>query len=179
MGLVLREIKTGEADKILIIFTEKLGIISASAKNSLRIKSKLLTATALFAYSEFTLFKGKQMYCVNSADTCKTFYNINKTVEGLALAMYLAELTYTVIPHEQESSDQLRLLLNCFYYINSENKSIKLLKAIYQLRTLTNSGVMPNLIMCDKCGKYEGGSFYFDVFKADIICEECAKKRVI
>ena len=41
-GLVLRATKTGEADRVLSIFTPEHGIISAIAKGSLRLKSKLL-----------------------------------------------------------------------------------------------------------------------------------------
>ena len=40
MGLVLRETRYKEADRILTILTPELGVISASAPNSLRLKSK-------------------------------------------------------------------------------------------------------------------------------------------
>ena len=43
-GLVLREVKVGESDRILTILTPEHGLISASAKGSLRLKSKLFSA---------------------------------------------------------------------------------------------------------------------------------------
>ena len=58
MGLVLRATKTGEADRVLSILTPQQGVISAMAKGSLRLKSKLFSGTGLFCYSEFTLFAG-------------------------------------------------------------------------------------------------------------------------
>ena len=51
-GLVLREVKVGESDRILTILTPEHGLISASAKGSLRLKSKLFSACGLFCYSE-------------------------------------------------------------------------------------------------------------------------------
>ena len=39
-ALVLREVKVGEADRILLLLTPEQGLISASAKGSLRLKSR-------------------------------------------------------------------------------------------------------------------------------------------
>ena len=52
-GLVLRQVKVGEADRILTILTPDLGVVSASARGSLRMKSALFSATGLFCYSSF------------------------------------------------------------------------------------------------------------------------------
>ena len=54
-GLVLRQVKLGEADQILTLLTPDLGVISASAKGSLRLKNKLFSASGMFCYSEFML----------------------------------------------------------------------------------------------------------------------------
>ena len=62
MGLVLKETRYREADRILTILTPKLGVITAMAANSLRLKSKLFSACGLFCYSEFTLVPGRNMY---------------------------------------------------------------------------------------------------------------------
>ena len=59
MGLVLKETRYREADRILTILTPKLGVITAMAANSLRLKSKLFSACGLFCYSEFTLVPGR------------------------------------------------------------------------------------------------------------------------
>ena len=176
-GVVLREIKTGEADRILTILTENLGIVSASAKNAMRIKSKLLTSTALFSYSEFVLFHGKSMYMVNDASTNKVFHGINNSIEGLSLAMYLAELTAVVLPQDQEASDQLKLLLNSFYCISENKFPLRIIKAVYELRTLANYGYMPNLIACADCAKYDGEDFLFVHSTSEILCKTCAEKK--
>ncbi|MEG1125499.1 MAG: recombination protein O N-terminal domain-containing protein [Oscillospiraceae bacterium] len=50
MGLVIKEVKTGEADRIIHILTQD-GVINAIAKGSQRLKSKLFSATSLFCYA--------------------------------------------------------------------------------------------------------------------------------
>ena len=62
LGLVLKETRYKESDRILTILTPGLGVISASAQSSLRLKSKLFSACGLFCYSEFTLVPGRNMY---------------------------------------------------------------------------------------------------------------------
>ena len=64
MGLVLKETQYREADRILTILTPKLGVISALAKNSMRVTNKLFSGCGLFCYSEFTLVKAAAcMWC--------------------------------------------------------------------------------------------------------------------
>ena len=69
MGLVLKETRYREADRILTILTPKLGVITAMAANSLRLKSKLFSACGLFCYSEFTLVPRTQ-YVYRAGSRC-------------------------------------------------------------------------------------------------------------
>lgn len=63
-GIVIKEVHTGEADKILTIFTRNLGKITASAKGARRPRSRLIAGTQLLCYSDFVLLKVKK--CIPS-----------------------------------------------------------------------------------------------------------------
>ncbi|MEG1476305.1 MAG: DNA repair protein RecO, partial [Oscillospiraceae bacterium] len=102
MGLVIKEVKTGEADRIIHILTQD-GVINAIAKGSQRLKSKLFSSTSLFCYAEFTLFSGKSMYIVDEAEVKEVFFGVRQSVEGMALAMYFAELAATLLPQGDEA----------------------------------------------------------------------------
>ncbi len=176
-GLVLREVKIGEADRILTILTPEHGILSASAKGSLRLKSKLFSACGLFCYSEFTLFAGKKIYQVNEAQVKKVFFGLHESVEGMALAMYLSEFAMTLSPTGPEAEVQLRLLLNSLYLISEGKKPLAQIKAVYEWRAICESGYMPDLLCCKSCHKYDGGNFYFDGSAGVLLCEECAARQ--
>ena len=135
-GLVLRQVKLGEADQILTLLTPDLGVISASAKGSLRLKNKLFSACGHFSYSEFVLTSGRSHYFVDDAQVKKVFYGVSSTVEGLALASYMAEVAAELSPAPPEAEAQLRLLLNCLYMICEKKRPWRQLKAIYELRAL-------------------------------------------
>ena len=80
MGLVLKETRYREADRILTILTPKLGVITAMAANSLRLKSKLFSACGLFCYSEFTLVPGRNMYTVREAEVQNIFHGVSSSM---------------------------------------------------------------------------------------------------
>lgn len=175
-GLVLREVKVGEADRILTILTPDLGVISASARGSLRLKNKLFSGCGLFCYSEFTLTPGRSTWFLEEAAPQKKFYGLSSSIEGMSLAMYLAELVTTIPPAPAEAGAQLRLLLNCLYVISEGKKPLSQVKAVFELRFLAQGGYMPDLVCCKACGRYDGMDFYLDVQDGGLLCRECAAK---
>ena len=154
-GLILRQIKVGEADRILTILTPDLGVISASAKGSMRLKNKLFSATGLFCYSEFSLTSGRNHYFIDTAQIKNVFHGISATVEGMGLASYMAEIAAELSPAPPESEAQLRLLLNCLYMLSEQKRPVRMLKVIYELRSMTLAGYMPDVLACSGCGKYD------------------------
>ena len=83
-GLVLKETRYKESDRIITLLTPGLGVISASAQSSLRLKSKLFSACGLFCYSEFVLVPGRNMYTVREADVKNVFHGISSSIEGMS-----------------------------------------------------------------------------------------------
>lgn len=175
-GLVLRQVKVGEADQILTLLTPDLGVVSASAKGSLRLKNKLFSASGLFCYSEFSLTSGRTHYFVDSAQVKKVFHGISESVEGMCLATYMAEIVLSLSPAPPEADAQLRLLLNSLYMIGQKKMPLRQLKAIYELRAMSMAGYQPDLLACAECGRYDGGEFYFDPVEGSLLCAECADK---
>ena len=175
-GLVLRQVKVGEADQILTLLTPDLGVVSASAKGSLRLKNKLFSASGLFCYSEFSLTSGRTHYFVDSAQVKKVFHGISESVEGMCLATYMAEIVLSLSPAPPEADAQLRLLLNSLYMIGQKKMPLRQLKVIYELRAMSMAGYQPDLLACAECGRYDGGEFYFNPVEGNLLCAECADK---
>lgn len=103
-GLVLKETRYKESDRIITLLTPGLGVISASAQSSLRLKSKLFSACGLFCYSEFVLVPGRNMYTVREADVKNVFHGISSSIEGMSLAMYMAEMASALSPTGDEAA---------------------------------------------------------------------------
>lgn len=176
-GLVLREVKYGEADKILTLLTPEHGVVSALAKGSLRLKNKLFSACGLFCYSEFTLFPGKNLFTVDEAQVKRVFHGLSDSIEAMSLAMYLTEFAQTLSPTGAEAEQLLRLLLNSLHLISEKKTPLPQVKAVFELRAMSECGFLPQLLCCARCSKYDGGAFYLDANEGYLLCADCAAQE--
>ena len=172
-----RQGKRGEEDQRRTLLNLDVGVRGEAAKGRRRLKKKRGSACGHFSYSEFVLTSGRSHYFVDDAQVKKVFYGVSSTVEGLALASYMAEVAAELSPAPPEAEAQLRLLLNCLYMICEKKRPWRQLKAIYELRALCLAGYMPDILACANCGKYDGGSFYFSPVEGRLLCADCADRE--
>jgi DNA repair protein RecO (recombination protein O) len=71
----------------------------------------------------------------------------------------------------------LRLALNSLYLLSEDKRAPALVKAVFELRSLTQSGYMPDLFACAGCGLAVSGPAFFDVTQGCLYCGECAPAR--
>lgn len=175
-GLIIKEVKVGEGNKIFTILTPD-GLLQAGANGVRSYKSKLAAGCSLFGFSEFRLRQGKQIYSMQAADKIENFYAIREDIERLALATYICELLCETATTGQDSAGILQLALNTLYYIaNSED--IRLAKPVFELRLMAESGLAPNLESCAKCGAEEGLA-YFSIVDGGLVCKNCGEYGAI
>jgi len=173
-GLIIKEINVGEADKIFTIFTRSHGKVKASARGVRNPRSRLVSGTQFLCYSDFVLYKGKEIYRISQSQVIKNFYNLRTSIEKLSYATYFADLTSEVIEENYPSNKILNLLLNTLYLLSETDKDPMLLKAVYELRLMSIIGYTPNLINCSNCGTAENLK-YFSSKAGGLICIQCAK----
>ncbi len=176
-GIVIKEIKTKENDRIITVLSKELGVISIYAKGAMRLKNKFHSATGLFTYSEFVLFESRasELYQVNEASVKHIFHSLSSNVEYLALAMYMSELVCEVNVPDDMNNEILRLFLNMLHMLTTEKWSVSLCKAAFEMRLMCDTGFRPNLLGCKRCGQFETDVFFFDTENGDIVCATCGK----
>lgn len=169
-GLVIREGAIGEADRMITVLTAEHGLVRAFSRGAKKTGSKKLSATALLTYSDFTFSRSKDTWSVEDAEAKELFYELRTDVEKMALAQYLCELGFAFCEEEFESGEILRLFLNALYFIKTGVKEPGLVKAVTELRLLSLSGYLPNLVACDVCGEYETDPMWFSVEEGKLYC---------
>ena len=171
-GLVVREQKVNDCDRLITVLTADRGLVSAFADGALRIKSKTAAATGLLCYSTFTFFHGRDTYKVNEAVVAEVFFRLRESIEKLTLAQYFCELALKLAPEEEPAGDVLRLLLNGLHLLAGELRPPLLIKSAVELRMLVLAGYMPDLSGCHSC-QNDDGSFNFNVAEGVLLCESC------
>lgn len=178
-GLVIREQTVGESDRLVTLLTADYGLVKAFVRRAKNIKSNNVSATSLFAYSEFTLYRSREAYVVDNAVANEVFFDLRKDINSLSLAQYFVQLAYFLCAEEQPAPDTLRLLLNALHLLCKGKKSHKLIKSVVELRMLALGGYMPNLLACYRCGTYESEVMYFDVQEGCIYCQDCFRNNAL
>lgn len=174
-GLVIRTTDFKEADRIITIFTEEKGVISATARGARSLKSRKMSSTMQFCYSRFVLYKQGEYYYIKECELIESFFGIRNTIEGLALAGYVAEVLADVTVAEAER-DLLRLSLNTLFAIADGKHDIAKIKGAFEIRCASILGFMPDVVACSECGAREG-SFYFNIMGGSVMCYDCNTKR--
>ena len=151
MGVVLKEVNTGEADKIITVLTKKDGKISCIARGARRGRSRLIAGTQLLSYSDFMLYKGKDLYTVNSCDIIESFYNIRNDMHKLTYAAHTLSIVNDVIHENQPSPGVMQLLLNTLYVLSNKDKNPLLVTSIFEMRFLSILGYAPTIKCCSYC----------------------------
>ena len=174
-GLVIKEMNVGESDRLVTLFTRDLGIIRAFAAGAKNIKSKKAAATSLLTYSNFTILNKKDTYRIYEASPISQFFSVGSDITELCLSQYFCELAYKFGEENTPNEELLRLILNSLHFLTKEKREPLLIKAITELRTVVICGYSPNLVACDKCGKFEDTVMYFNIYDGNICCSECCE----
>jgi DNA repair protein RecO (recombination protein O) len=174
-GLVIKESRVGESDRLVTVLTKQKGVLRAFVQRAEKAKSGKLAATRLFSYSRFTIFEGRDKYIIDDAQPMEIFFGLRKDIETLSLGQYFCELAGELAPEGTEAGSFLRLMLNALYILEKGTRQPLVVKAAAEMRMLSMAGYMPNLMCCCGCGVYEADEMYFLPFEGKIICGSCAE----
>ena len=172
-GIVLREVKYGESDKILTIFSRNHGKIQAIAKGVRKPKSTLISSTQVFCYSNFVLFKGKSFYHINQGEVISSFYKLREDLMKLAYGTFIIELTEAAIMEEESNEKLFELLLKTLKVLNQQKENYLKLTLGFQIKFISFIGYRPNLSFCGACNRPPTDKMKFNYSMGGILCKQC------
>ena len=171
-GIVVKEVQTGEADKYIDLFTDKLGKVTIYVKGARSNKTRNLVGTQILNYCEYVLCQRKDKYYISSCELIESFYNIRNDIVMLTYASHFLDIINSVICENESQVTLLRLLLNTLYILSKGKKDPKLVNVIFELRLLKILGYEPYTRGCIRCGQ-DTDIMYFDFLCDGLVCREC------
>lgn len=168
-GVIIKETKVGESDKILTVFSEDLGKIRISARGARR-QGNRLSGVRLLCYASFTLFKNSKGYRLNEFELINSFPAVSADIEALSLASYFSEIMCAVTQEKIADARLLSLFLNSLYIIGRNTVPLPLVKAVFELRCACLIGYAPQLSACVLCG---GEPHAFSAPDGGAVCKNC------
>lgn len=169
-GIIVRENIASENDKYIVALTRSNGLVSAYARGVRSVKNRNASGCGLLCYSDLTFFKSRDTYKLDEATPKEIFWGLREDIQRLALAQYFCELCIVLAPEGSEAEEYLRLMLNALAFLAKGEKLPDLIKAVVELRMLTLSGYMPDLVCCAACGEDTDDHMFFSVREGRLFC---------
>ena len=179
-GIILRRINATSGRKMLSIFTQKYGKISAGTSISEKSsKGKATLSLNRFTYGRYEIFRSRDFYNVNSGEVVKSFFRIGEDPDKYFAASFALELTDKALPEELPQPKLLNELVDFLGTLEDRSKGFITLVIAYEVKLLDAVGMLPNLDECVVCGSKPDDAKklrYFSVEDGGMICEECMRK---
>ena len=171
-GIILRQTKTGQGRRMILLFSRKYGKNSAGTSITEKGKSKSTLAMHPFTLGKYELYKNRDSYNINSADTVKSFYAIGENVDKYMACSYVLEWTDKALPEGVPNVKLLNLLIEFLSMMENREKAQGTLVLAYQVKALDILGYMPVLDRCAQCGQELDGKA-FGVASGGSLCNKC------
>ena len=176
-AIIVRELNVGESDKLITALTDSLGKITVTCKGVRSIKSKRLASAQLFSYGELLLSVRGGKYYLSDATIENSFFELNTSIEKLALAQYFCQVVGAVTVENEDQREILSLLLNSIFILCYKDKDLRLVKAVFEMRLCSLLGYCPDLFSCEYCSKEISESdllgLCLDIGGGSLICPSC------
>ncbi|MCI9616427.1 MAG: DNA repair protein RecO [Eubacterium sp.] len=172
VGMVISGTPISEYDKRLVILTKEFGKITAFARGARKPTSQYLGGSQPMAFGEFTLYRGRNAYTVTGMKISDYFSNSMSDIDSMYLGMYFLELADYYGREGIEARDTLELLYLSMKALSKGNISNRLVRCIYELKTLVLNGEYPNVFECGMCGAKDNLD-YFDLNHNSVMCRQC------
>ena len=173
-GIILRQTKTVNDMRMLTLFSEQYGKISAAAKND-NFRGKLKSSLAIrpFTLGRYELYKNRDGYRMGRSETLRSFFGIGEDIDRYMEASFVLEFTDKILEENAPAPAIFQLLTDYFDALERRTKEMSFLTTVYQIKAVNILGYSPRLNECVHCGK-KGEDFMFHVESGGAVCRKCA-----
>ena len=176
-GIILRQVKATAGRRMVLMFSQKYGKISVgTSMNESKTKAKSALAIRPFTYGKYEIYKNRDYYNLNGAETIKSFYSFGQDLDKFFAASLCLELTEKVLIEEVPQPRLFSILVDLMKAFERRKSSFDTLTLAYMVKLLKELGTMPVMDRCTVCGKQEN-LVGFSVRDGGAVCKECAAKN--
>lgn len=174
-AVVLRHREMGEADRLLTLYTEKLGKLRAVAKGVRKLRSRKAGHLEPFTHANLQLARGRDLMIVTQAETIDAFLPLRDNLENVGQASYVIELIDRFTYDSEENSAIFRLIIRTLERLQASDDPALVLR-YYEMRLLDFLGFRPELQKCTHCERLiQAEDQYFSAQHGGVLCPECGR----
>ncbi len=172
-SIILKTSDLREADKIVSIFSEKAGKISAVARGIKKPKSSLRACVQPFCHSLLFFSSGRELDLITQGKLIQFYGNTREDIQRMLYAVYIMELLDKSLMERMPLSDLYLYTLQVLNYIDEWGVNQLIIRS-FELKLLICLGYTPLLNRCIKCGSPTVSSF--NIPEGGTVCDVCQKE---
>ena len=175
-AIIIRKIKLGEADRILTLYTPRLGKIRAVAKGVRRSRSKMSGHLELLTHSLISLARGKNLDTVTNTQTINSFLAVKNDLKLTSAALYVMELVDQFTEDDIEDYPLFQLLRETLLFFDQAGYN-ELVLRYFEMHVLDQAGYKPQLYRCVSCNtELQPTTNSFCASAGGMLCPDCARQ---
>jgi DNA repair protein RecO (recombination protein O) len=172
-AIIIKKTRLGEADRILALYTPRLGKIHVVAKGVRRPRSKMAGHLELLTHSQISLARGRNLDTVTGCQTIDSFLPLKSDLWLTSCALYVTELVEQFTADHVESLSLFRLLLETMRRLCQGAWEPAL--RYFEVHLLDVVGYRPQLQQCVSCQKpLEPVTNSFCPAAGGMLCSDCS-----
>lgn len=178
-AIALKSQRWGEADRIVTLYTQRLGKIRGVARGARRSKSRFGASLEPFVQCHVNLFEksGDTLYRISQVDLVEPFSRLREDLELMAAAARMVNLVGAVTP-DRDPDPEIFDTLACGLRSLQESNDPALTVLLFQIRVLGLTGFTPQIGHCAACGSHRlGKDLLFSPVSGGLLCKLCASRQ--
>lgn len=142
-GIILSRKNSGEADRILTVFTREYGKIRVIAKGVRRVNSRRAPHLEVFHECSFIIHRGASMDSVSEVYSLRSFETIRSDLSLISMAYLYCELVSLLLADHQEHADVYDLMKQSLRLLDDRGEVVAGSAREFALELLWTLGFLP------------------------------------
>jgi len=179
-AVVLKSQRWGEADRIVTLYTEKLGKIRGIARGARRLKSRLGGALEPFGYIDLTAFEKslETLVRISQVDLIKSFGKLREDLTAMTAAASMVNMIKAITPDRDPQSSIFNTLVGGLQSLQDEGDP-ELCSLLFQVHVLGQTGFRPQTDHCAGCNsEIDMARAQFSPSSGGLVCGSCRERIV-
>ncbi len=172
-GIVLSVIPVGDYNRRVTILTKEQGKIAAFAQGARRPGNQFMGVTQPCVFGIFTLDCGRDSYNLREAKVENSFPEFRRSMEKSLYGMYFCEVAEYLTREGNDEREELKLLYASLRALENGKIPDRLVRAVFEYKTVCINGEGPLLSECIRCHKACDKGFFS--LSGGMVCTECAE----
>ncbi len=169
-GVVLRNYKLGEADRIIVLLTRTKGKVRAVAKGVRRTKSKFGSRLEPASIIHAQFYEGRNLDIVTQTETLTVLPKLRSDLGRYGRAAVMLEVVDQITEDGGSHPALYKLLTGALAELDREGNP--LVVPAFVVKILALEGVQPLLDTCVSCGRKDD-LVAIDISQGGVLCRSC------